>query len=295
MAQALNRTGLPGFSPVIGALAYILGSDYRAPGSLTRTKGIEDALGLLPGNINLPDLGGGALRLARSKASPLFAATELGQAVGATGDANPTIFDPVARRYGELVLNETRKSVDDPENRAYLYDLAAGTGPLYQQARKDVLLSGFAKNAFSVSSPVAAAVQSEDARKMKVARSGIPYDYAALQAIGALDIPSYMTEAKLQNRQYAQANPASAAYNIGSRDEARAVAAQDVRDRYTWDGVTHTPDSPAAQAQELAFLVAQAAGYGEQFRNLSVNTMPPAMPMPRSITGDPTLIPVPKK
>jgi len=253
VSDVLGRTGLPGFNPLIGALAFILGLDYKAPTNLSSTKGVEDALGLLPGNVAVPDVGGGALRLARGKASPLFAATDLGAAVGAEGDAHPTVFDPVARRYGELVVKLTGKPLSAPDNRAYLYDMAAGTGELYDRARREVLVSGAARNTFNSVSPFSVAVQSEDNRTARKERKGTPATYADIlaQEQGPNRPNIGMPSLRSDNAKYAKAHPWAAAYDVGSADEGRAMLLADAAARYR-TGATGVQHSPQGGQAELA-------------------------------------------
>ena len=283
VSEIIGRAGLPGLSPIAQGIAYMLGLDYKGPGNMSRTQGMENSLGLIPGNVDLPGWGDVALRAGRAKLSPAFAGTELGAKLGATGDKYPTVYDPVARRFGELVVKETGLPLDDERNRAHLYDLAAGTGELYDRARREVLLGGLARNAFSTTSPIGVATQSEDGRQVRREREGVPYDYTALQGIAAMDIPSFMREAELQNRQYKAENPTSAAYSVGSREEAESILMQDVADRFRG----RRPPSPAAQQQQLASILAQA-GRGAQYRNLTpLPTEPVTMPAPRRISPEP--------
>jgi hypothetical protein len=109
ISQGLQKLGLPGPNPLVQSLAYIMGFDYKSPGALSRTQGMENALALIPGNPDLPDIGGGALRLARSKVSPLVAGTDIGALLGAEADTSPSQYDPIGRRFDELVAARTGK------------------------------------------------------------------------------------------------------------------------------------------------------------------------------------------
>ena len=280
---ALNKVGMPGFNPLVGALAYILGLDYQAPQGVSRTAGIENGLALLPGGIPIPDFVGAGERALRAQISPKFATTALGQAVGALPDANPTYFDPVARHFGELVVATTGKPLADVANRAYVFDLAAGTGPLYEQARREVLLASFAKNAFSVASPIAAAPWSDQARAARAARLATP-NLAQLQAnsrnaallrqeqapgsvvapgsiealIGQLPTKQAQQALKRQQTEYVDTHPWAGAYDVGTRDRALSLLMQDVADRYTFRGQPVQPSSPQGPGRVLAQLQAEA-------------------------------------
>jgi hypothetical protein len=245
ISEIIGRAGLPGLSPMLQGIAYMLGLDYKGPGNMSRTQGMENSLGLIPGNVDLPGWGDVALRAGRAKLSPAFAGTEIGAKLGAQGDKYPTVYDPVARRYGELVVKATQKSLDDPANRAYLYDLAAGTGELYDQARREVLLGGLARNAFSTTSPIGVATQGEDARQVRRDREGVPVPYELISAAREQGTPQQVAQLSRLNAEYKVAEPWAAAYDVGSKSEAESMLMEDALRRYTFRGVRYRPSSPA--------------------------------------------------
>lgn len=246
----LGRVGLPGANPAVQATAYVLGLDYKAPGALSRTQGLENALALVPGNPALPDVGGGTLRAARGAVSPQAAAAGL---PGARGERRPQAYDPLTRRYAELVLAQTGRTLDDRANLPYLVGLVDGTNPLLQQARREVLLGGAAKNAVSLTSPVGVTTQGADAAATLRAQQGLPYAPAQL----AGSSPAVAAVMAGRNAQYQAATPAARAYTVGSAGEAETLLLQE------WDrrnALLQRASPPLFQARRAAYLAQLRAG-----------------------------------
>lgn len=214
-AAWLDRTGLPGFNPAIQEVAYLTGLDYKQPGNLSRTAGIEQGLALLPGNPPLPDVGAAANAALRGGISR---AAE-GVIPGARADATPERYDPITRRYAELVIQETGKPLADPANRAYLAALADPENPLLQRARAEVLLGGAFKNAASLTAPVGLVAQTDPNRAYRAAAAGLPFTADRIQAARPVSplLADLMTGA---NERYAASHPAAATYRVASREDA---------------------------------------------------------------------------
>jgi sugar phosphate isomerase/epimerase len=172
----LERTGLPGVNPAIQTGAYLTGLDYKGPGSQTNTQGLEDAAALIPGNAGLPNPMPGLLAAGRSAISPA-----IGPAIGGQADPNASVYDPVTKRYAELWYEKTHLTLSDPRNRIGLVGMADPDNPLMQQARREVLLAGAARNVNSLVDPVGATAQTDTAKDVKAAQ-----DQAALPSYGAL-------------------------------------------------------------------------------------------------------------
>jgi hypothetical protein len=238
VSQGLQKLGLPGPNPLVQSLAYIMGFDYKSPGALSRTQGMENALALIPGNPDLPDIGGGALRLARSKVSPLVAGTDIGALLGAEADTSPSQYDPIGRRFDELVAARTGKRLDDPANKAYLLDLAFGRGDLYEQAERETLLGGAARNIASMSSPVGVATQTEDNRRARAATGKVPFDYGDIAALP--QGTAARRQAEQARKAALAADPWAEPYGIGGRQEAQDELMRIIMDRYRKAGIRPT-------------------------------------------------------
>lgn len=251
--QGLQRLGLPGFNPVIQSLAYIMGMDFKGPSALSRTQGLENALGLLPGNPDLPDIGGGTLRAARGAVSPLVAGTDIGAALGATADPTPEQYDPITRRYDELVVDTTGKRLNDPSNKAYLIDLMYGRGELYERAEREALLGGAARNLASLSSPVGTVSQTDTARHAKQATSANPHTWSAVQATPQ-GTPARRAAEQARKAALA-ADPWIEPYSIGSQGEAEDILLREIAERYRTAGARLTP---AGLAEQLRLMTERA-------------------------------------
>lgn len=226
----LGRVGLPQANPAVQAGAYALGLDYKAPGSLSRTQGLENALALIPGNPQLPDLGGGILRTARGTLSPLAEAAGL---PGAKGDKSPDQYDPITRRYAELVLAETKKPLNDQSNRAYLVGMSDPTNELMMRARREVLLGGAARNASSLTNPIGTVAQGQGAREAKAAKDNLPFKYEEIQRMQAAS-PYLAAQMKARNAAQTKANPAVNTYAISSRGEATETLVREWEGRHEY-------------------------------------------------------------
>jgi hypothetical protein len=248
--EALDRIGLPGFGPVPAALAYILGFDFKGPSALSRTQGLENALGLLPGNPDLPDIGGGTLRAARGAISPLVAGSDIGALLGATADPTPEQYDPIGRRYAELVVERTGKRLNDPANKAYLIDLMYGRGGLYEQAEREALLGGAARNLASLSSPVGTVSQTDTARHAKQATAANPFTYGAVSAIP--QGTAARREAERGRKAALASDPWIEPYSIGGQAEAEDILLREIAERYRTAGARLTPAGLAEQLRLMS-------------------------------------------
>jgi hypothetical protein len=208
----LGRLGLPGVNPAIQAGAYVAGLDYKAPGALSRTQGLENAAALLPGNPQLPDVAGGLLRAARGSVSQATAAAGL---PGAQADKTPVAYDPITRRYAELVFAATGKPLGDQANQAYLLAMGDPENALMQQARREVLLGGAAKNVGSLTSPIGVIGQSGENAQYRAAKVGEPFSQARI----AGSSPGVQQLMQAGNKQYRQVTPASQIYTVGNREQ----------------------------------------------------------------------------
>jgi hypothetical protein len=238
VSQGLQKLGLPGPNPLVQSLAYIMGFDYKSPGALSPHAGDGERLALIPGNPDLPDIGGGALRLARSKVSPLVAGTDIGALLGAEADTSPSQYDPIGRRFDELVAARTGKRLDDPANKAYLLDLAFGRGDLYEQAERETLLGGAARNIASMSSPVGVATQTEDNRRARAATGKVPFDYGDIAALP--QGTAARRQAEQARKAALAADPWAEPYGIGGRQEAQDELMRIIMDRYRKAGIRPT-------------------------------------------------------
>lgn len=211
----LGRVGLPSLGPGYQAAAFATGLDYKSPNFGSRTRGIEEAAALLPLNPQLPNAGAAALTGLRRVVSPLAE----GVLPGAKGDKYAEQYDPLTRRYNELVIAETGKPLTDPSNAAFLQRLADPNDPLVQQARREVLLGGAARNATSLTSPIATVAQTDENRAYRAAAKGMPFTYATVdrQRQAGTKLADYMDQ---RNAAYRKANPAADTYRIGNREDA---------------------------------------------------------------------------
>lgn len=211
----LGRVGLPSLGPGYQAAAFATGLDYKSPNFGSRTRGIEEAAALLPLNPQLPNAGAAALTGLRRVVSPLAE----GVLPGAKGDKYAEQYDPITRRYNELVIAETGKPLTDPSNAAFLQRLADPNDPLVQQARREVLLGGAARNATSLTSPIATVAQTDENRAYRAAAKGMPFTYATVdrQRQAGTKLADYMDQ---RNAAYRKANPAADTYRIGNREDA---------------------------------------------------------------------------
>lgn len=211
VSQMLGQVGF-GPSPLIQAAGYVTGQDYRAPGSLSRTAGLEQLGTLLPGvgDMKLPT-GRNLLDAARGVVEPALADA----GIKTTGPASAT--DPVARRYAELVFDQTGKPLADRANIGYLTIGTPEAKALMQQATREEALMAAAGNAVSLTSPLPSTAQGADAAAAQAARKPV------IEAQDMVDQLTPIQGAMLQRQidQYKNAHPESRVYD-GSSPYARA-------------------------------------------------------------------------
>lgn len=244
-AEGLGRVGF-GFNPLVQSLAYVLGWDNKPSSAVSRTQGIENGLGLLPLNPRLPAVGKLALDKARDVVS----------------GGNASTYDPVARRFAELVMQTRGKPLSDPSNADLLEAVGDEDNPLWQQARREVLLSGLAKNVFSLTSPTGATTATDQAVAARRAVAGLPFRPADVRAAEA-ETPLLADVMANANRGYTLAHPAADTYAVASERSA-AYAALD-----RWEeanrGLTRWPGLYAvAKAREQERLGLKPKGYAKQ-------------------------------
>jgi hypothetical protein len=203
-----------GFSPnpLIQAGAYVTGLDYRAPGALSRTAGLEGAAGLLPGPL-------GRLSIPAPGAA-LDAARE-----ALTGQSSE--YDPVMRRYAELVLDRTGAELAADENEPYLAFATPEARALYERAKREVLTAGAVGNLASVASPVSLAARSAEGEAIRAAKANVPYS-ADLIARMSPDLAATM---QAVNARYLAGVPATRAYRGASASAREGLLLGDIADR----------------------------------------------------------------
>jgi len=221
-----NAAGRIGFqaNPVIQSLAYVTGQDYKAPGALSRTSGLEGTADMAPILIRaalhqsgrddlaalVPDLsvpsGRALLDAGRELLSPV------------TG-AGVTDSDPETRRYAELVLQRTGKPLSDPSNRAYAERVGDMEDPLWQTAILQARMMGAAGNAVGMVSPVSTTAQTEEAANAQAAGKLPMSDFEISQ------LPrSEQRAAQSVNDRLIALNPAIATYrNISTKARKRQL------------------------------------------------------------------------
>lgn len=211
----LDRLGIPGFNPVIQNAAYVAGLDFKASGNTSRTAGIEQGLGMLPLNPQLPNIGADVLRGVRGAVSPIAEGT----IPGAKGDKTPEKYDPITRRYAELVYRETGKPLNHKDNKVWLFGMADPDNELLQQARQEVLLGGATKNVVSMSAPVGMIAQSDQNKEYRRAAKGMPFTYDQIGRKKAVspELARLMMES---NTIYRGQNPAADMYRVGTKEDA---------------------------------------------------------------------------
>lgn len=196
------------------------GQDFRAPSNLSRTAGLEAGVEAIPAGlrlagVNVPDLpqlpsGRNLLDAGRALLAPISGAKA----------SQPT--DPVMRRYAELVLTRTGKTLNDDANRGYLLRAGDTDDPLWNQATVQARLSGAATNATGMASPVQTVGQTDEAGAAQQAMSGMPFtvaDIKEMQAVAAKpgatkyerNLPDYMIK---RNADYVRRNPVAGTYAV---------------------------------------------------------------------------------
>ncbi len=197
LTNLANRVGMSPH-PLIQAAAYATGQDFKGPNNLSRTAGLEEVGQLLPGALGttMPSL-----------QNTLDAAR---QAISGKGSA---AIDPIERRYGELVLDQTGKPAKDTANVHYLLRDTPEAQALYEQAKRETILSGAAKNTTSLLSPASITTRAADAEA--AAQSRAPLTEA--QNLVARLPPA--EAAALQSRidAYKQAHPETMVYDAATK------------------------------------------------------------------------------
>jgi len=204
-------------TPLIQDAAYVLGQDYQQAGALSRTAGLEGLVRLLPGEagrLDVPSVGAG-LDAARQALAPL------------TG-AYTSEYDPVMRRYAELVLGATGQPLSAPGNRAYLAANTPEALDLYDQAKREVVLAGAAGNATSLISPVSVTARGADAQRIAAAKAGV---YTQAQIDGSS--PGVAAKMREFNARQVATNPDLGAYGGASRSARGAILLKDWENRTT--------------------------------------------------------------
>jgi hypothetical protein len=221
---ALRPLGLQP-NPVIQSLAYVTGQDYKAPGNLSRTAGLEALPEAVPPLVRAgarivgrPDL---ADRVPDLPTLPTGRALLDAAREKVTGKAAPT-SDPTAKRYAELVLAATHKPLQDASNRHYLETMGDRDNGLWQLALVQTRTAGAVGNATGLISPVPTTARSVEAAS---ARAAAPLPYTSYQISQA---PKAAQSAMLAaNAAATRANPASATYtNIGGKSRTDQLISQ---------------------------------------------------------------------
>lgn len=224
-------------NPLIQSAAYVTGQDYAAPGALSRTAGLEGAARLLPGGLGqaaVPSLGGG-LDLARRIVEPLISKAG-GVTTGPTSE-----YDPVMRRYAELVQHTTGKKLTDTTNRPYLLMDTPQSQALYAQAKQEVVLAGVAGNLTSMTMPASVTARGADAQGVLDAKRGL---YTAAQM--AASSPGVAAKMQAYNAAQQQTNPVLGTYSGASGSAREAMLLKDYQNR---TAVLRKYKSAAAQRQ----------------------------------------------
>jgi hypothetical protein len=212
--RAVSVLGRAGFSPnpILQALAYVGGQDYRAPGNLSRTAGIE----------GLADLGPVLLRAYLRSQGQKGKAEDIPNLAIPSGrallDAGRTLLAPVTgasvsestpetRRYAELVLAETGQPLSDPANRRYLERMGDAGEPLWERAVAESRLLAAAGNIVGLASPVQTTAQTAEAVAAQQAGPLPHTSYAISQAPRG-----QQARMRAENERAAAANPAVATY-----------------------------------------------------------------------------------
>lgn len=226
--RVTNLAGRFGFqpNPVVQSLAYVTGQDYKAPGALSRTAGLEGLADTTPillralahkaGRDDLaervPDLG------IPSGRALLDAGRELLSPVTGAGVSESA---PETRRYAELVLTATGKPLMDPSNQGYVETIRRPDNPLWQRAVLESRFAGAAGNAAGMVSPVSTMAQTREAVAAQQAGK-LPWSsYEISQAT-----PSARLAMERENAAAIAEDPAVATYdNISPSARKRALIA----------------------------------------------------------------------
>lgn len=231
--RATNLAGRVGFSanPIVQALAYVAGQDYRAPGNLSRTAGLEGLADVPPVLLRahlrsqgqhaaaeaIPDLaipsGRALLDAGRTLLSPVTGA--------GVSDSTPEL-----RRYAELVLAETGLPISDPSNAEYVTGLGKPGNGLWDRAVLDARMMAAAGNVASMTAVVATTAQTEGSVAAQAAGK-LPWtDFQISQMT-----PQAARTAEAENAAAIRANPAIATYRRITGKARRAQLLQDWEER----------------------------------------------------------------
>jgi hypothetical protein len=210
--RATNLGGKVGIRPhpLIQALAYVGGQDYRAPSSLSRTAGLEGLADIplqLAGVPNGPSVRG-ALDAGRQLLSPV------------TGAGIPQ-SDPTATRYAELVLRTTGRPLSDPANRGYMETIGERDNPLWVRALLESRGLAAAGNATGMVAPVPVTARSAEGLGAKAAPK-LPVTIGQIRAAPASDRAALLDA----YQRAAASSPASATYAGTNSKDRRFILVQ---------------------------------------------------------------------
>lgn len=173
--RARDLLGLAGlsFGPPAQAAAYATGQDYRRPGALSRTAGLEAAaLGPAVGDWPVQ-----ALDATRKLLVPALA-----KAGVPTGSAS-TPPDPIQKEIATLVWQRKQKVLGDAGTEQDLRDSLNPNSALYQEALMRVKNRAVLGNAVSVTSPITISAAPAVTSELYQAKAQTPYDYNALKTM----------------------------------------------------------------------------------------------------------------
>jgi hypothetical protein len=222
-SDLLQKVGL-GFGPAAQALAYATSQDYKGPGPLSRTAGIENAIGQVP-FVQLPSLGAAGLDAARLLLRQPIERVSAPAALPVAGAAQPD-YDPNLRRAQEVYYDATGKAIGQPGTAAGAAQTLDPTSPLMARARGDVATSGALRNALSLVLPVGVQAQTPEAIAAQRARANAPISAAEL-ARYEQESPELARLAKRRNAQYQATNPVAAIYEANTPAERKLAILHD--------------------------------------------------------------------
>jgi hypothetical protein len=222
-SDLLQKVGL-GFGPGMQALAYATSQDYKGPGPLSRTAGIENAIGQVP-FVQLPSLGAAGLDAARLLLRQPIERVSAGPGLPVAGVAQPD-YDPNLRRAQEVYYDATGKAIGQPGTAAGAAQTLDPNSPLMSRARGDVATSGALRNALSLVLPVGVQAQTPEAGKAQRARARVPFSRAELDRLRG-ESPLLSQLAQRRNAQYQAANPVAALYEANTPTERKLAILHD--------------------------------------------------------------------
>jgi hypothetical protein len=222
-SDLLQKVGL-GFGPGLQALAYATSQDYKGPGPLSRTAGIENAIGQVP-LAQLPSLGAAGLDAARLLLRQPIERVSVPAALPVAGAAQPD-YDPNLRRAQEAYYDATGKAIGQPGTAAGAAQTLDPTSPLMARARGDVATSGALRNALSLVLPVGVQAQTPEAARAQQVRANAPISAAELARYKE-ESPTLYKLAAQRNAQYQAANPVAALYEANTPTERKLAILHD--------------------------------------------------------------------